>query len=89
VAKQRGAYKGRKRILAPGPVAELAHQVAAATPKSELARRYGLSRETAYQYLRRHAAARAKQSRAADQPAASLSSSNTVRAHQVGANGDP
>jgi Mor family transcriptional regulator len=37
-------------------VAELAARAAAGTPKSELARHYALSRETVYQYLRRHAA---------------------------------
>lgn len=57
LAKQRGAYKGRKRSLTPEQVAELAASAAAGTPKSDLARQYGLSRETVYQYLRRHAAA--------------------------------
>jgi DNA invertase Pin-like site-specific DNA recombinase len=57
LAKQRGAYKGRKRSLTPEQVAELAAGAAAGTPKSDLARQYGLSRETVYQYLRRHAAA--------------------------------
>ncbi|MEW1982397.1 recombinase family protein [Citricoccus sp. NPDC079358] len=55
LAKQRGAYKGRKRTLTPEQVAELAARATAGTPKSELARQYGLSRETVYQYLRRHA----------------------------------
>lgn len=60
LAKQRGAYKGRKRTLTPEQMAELAARAAAGTPKSELARQYGLSRETVYQYLRRHAATSAE-----------------------------
>lgn len=54
LAKQRGVYKGRKRTLGPEQVAELAHRAAGGTPKSQLARDYGLSRETVYQYLRRN-----------------------------------
>lgn len=53
LAKARGAYKGRKRALAPELAAELAARAAAGEPKSQLAREYGLSRETVYQYLRR------------------------------------
>lgn len=56
LAKERGVYKGRRRVLGPELVAELARRAAAGTPKSQLARDYGLSRETVYQYLRRHAA---------------------------------
>ncbi|GAA1745875.1 recombinase family protein [Microbacterium paludicola] len=57
LAKQRGAYKGRKRSLSSEKMAGLVASAAAGTPKSELARQYGVSRETVYQYLRRHAAA--------------------------------
>lgn len=53
LAKARGAYKGRKRALAPELAAELTARAAAGIPKSNLAREYGLSRETVYQYLRR------------------------------------
>ena len=53
LAKARGAYTGRKRALAPELAAELAARAAAGEPKSVLAREYGLSRETVYQYLRR------------------------------------
>lgn len=60
LAKQRGAYKGRKRTLTPEQMTELAARATAGTPKSELARQYGLSRETVYQYLRRHAATSAE-----------------------------
>ena len=53
LAKGRGAYRGRKRALAPELAAELSARAAAGTLKSVLAREYGLSRETVYQYLRR------------------------------------
>jgi DNA invertase Pin-like site-specific DNA recombinase len=53
LAKARGASKGRNRALAPEPAAEPAARAAAGTPKSQLARGYGLSRETMHQYLRR------------------------------------
>ena len=53
LAKTRGVYKGRKRALDPEKVAELAARAAAGIPKAQLAREYGLSRETVYQYLRR------------------------------------
>lgn len=52
LAKQRGAYKGRKKILTPERAAELAQRAAGGVPKSVLARDYGISRETVYQYLR-------------------------------------
>ena len=64
LAKQRGAYRGRKQTLDAGQVAELVRRATAGTPKSELAREYGLSRETVYQYLRRHAAGTAEPSSA-------------------------
>lgn len=53
LAKTRGVYQGRKRALDPDQVSELAAQAAAGIPKAQLAREYGLSRETVYQYLRR------------------------------------
>jgi DNA invertase Pin-like site-specific DNA recombinase len=53
LAKTRGVYKGRKRKLDPEKVAEMVAQAAAGIPKAQLAREYGLSRETVYQYLRR------------------------------------
>ncbi|TQJ39126.1 DNA invertase Pin-like site-specific DNA recombinase [Arthrobacter sp. SLBN-112] len=52
LAKQRGAYKGRKKILAPDQAAELAQRAGSGVPKADLARDYGISRETVYQYLR-------------------------------------
>ena len=52
LAKQRGAYKGRKKTLAPERAAELAQRASDGVPKAVLARDYGISRETVYQYLR-------------------------------------
>jgi DNA invertase Pin-like site-specific DNA recombinase len=52
LAKQRGAYKGRKKTLTPKRAAELVQRAANGTPKSVLAGDYGISRETVYQYLR-------------------------------------
>ncbi|MBR8304679.1 MULTISPECIES: recombinase family protein [Burkholderia cepacia complex] len=52
LAKQRGAYRGRKKALAPERVAELRRRVAAGEKKAQLAREFGISRETLYQYLR-------------------------------------
>jgi DNA invertase Pin-like site-specific DNA recombinase len=52
LAKQRGAYKGRKKTLTPERAAELVQRAANGIPKSVLASDYGISRETVYQYLR-------------------------------------
>jgi DNA invertase Pin-like site-specific DNA recombinase len=52
VAKARGAYTGRPPSLSPDQVAELRRQAAAGTAKAELARAFGISRETVYAYLR-------------------------------------
>lgn len=52
LAKQRGAYRGRKPALSDGQVAELRRRVDAGEPKAQIARHYGISRETLYQYLR-------------------------------------
>jgi DNA invertase Pin-like site-specific DNA recombinase len=52
LAKQRGAYKGRKKTLTPERAAELAQRAGNGVPKAVLARDYGISRETVYQYLR-------------------------------------
>jgi DNA invertase Pin-like site-specific DNA recombinase len=52
LAQQRGAYKGRKKTLSPERAAELVHRAGDGVPKVILAREYGISRETVYQYLR-------------------------------------
>src|SRR5215470_11448804 len=52
LAKQRGVYRGRKKALAPSQVTALRARAAAGEPKASLARTFGISRETLYQYLR-------------------------------------
>ena len=52
LAKQRGAYRGRKKALTPDRVAELRRRAAAGERKAGLAREFGISRETLYQYLK-------------------------------------
>ena len=52
LAKQRGAYKGRKKVLSPQDVAALKNRIAEGETKAKVARDLGLSRETLYQYLR-------------------------------------
>ncbi|MEC5181907.1 recombinase family protein [Arthrobacter sp. CG_A4] len=52
LAKKRGAYRGRKKALATEQAAELARRAAAGESKAALAREFGISRETVYQYIR-------------------------------------
>jgi DNA invertase Pin-like site-specific DNA recombinase len=52
LARQRGAYKGRKKTLTPERAAQLVQRADSGVPKSVLASDYGISRETVYQYLR-------------------------------------
>jgi DNA invertase Pin-like site-specific DNA recombinase len=52
LAKQRGAYRGRKKALSPERVAEVRQRAADGEKKAQLAREFGISRETLYQYLR-------------------------------------
>jgi len=52
LAKQRGAYRGRKKSLNSEQIAELKRRVAAGDQKTLVARDFGISRETLYQYLR-------------------------------------
>lgn len=53
LAKQRGAYRGRKKSLSDMQIVELKHRIAAGEQKATVARDLGVSRETLYQYLRR------------------------------------
>lgn len=53
LAKQRGAYRGRKKSLSANQVEELCRRAAGGEQKTKLAREFGISRETLYQYLRR------------------------------------
>lgn len=52
LAKRRGAYRGRKKALSTTQAHELREQALAGEAKAALAREYGISRETLYQYLR-------------------------------------
>ncbi len=52
LAKQRGAYRGRKKALSPERVSELRQRADAGEQKAKLAREFGISRETLYQYLK-------------------------------------
>jgi DNA invertase Pin-like site-specific DNA recombinase len=50
LAKRAGVYKGRKPSLTPESAAELRARVARGEKRASLAREYGISRETLYQY---------------------------------------
>lgn len=52
LAKQRGAYKGRKKTLSSQDVDVVKKRIEAGETKAKVARDLGLSRETLYQYLR-------------------------------------
>ncbi len=52
LAKQRGVYRGRTRSLNAEQIAELKRRIAAGEQKAQVARDFGVSRETVYQYLR-------------------------------------
>jgi DNA invertase Pin-like site-specific DNA recombinase len=51
LARQRGAYRGRKKSLLPEKAEELCRRARAGEKKLHLAREFGISRETLYQYL--------------------------------------
>jgi DNA invertase Pin-like site-specific DNA recombinase len=55
LAKQRKAYKGRKATLNTKQAQELRTMAEQSIPKAEIARHFGISRETVYQYLRKAA----------------------------------
>lgn len=52
LAKQRGVYKGRKKSLSEAAITELRQRLATGVTKTQVAREFGISRETLYQYLR-------------------------------------
>jgi len=52
LAKKRGAYRGRKKALSADQMTDLRQRAAAGEQKAKLAREFGISRETLYQYLR-------------------------------------
>lgn len=53
LAKQRGVYKGRKPSLKESMRPEVMSRVAAKVSKSQIAKDYGVSRETLYKFLRK------------------------------------
>ncbi len=52
LAKQRGAYRGRKQALSSERAAELCRRADSGEQKAALAREFNISRETLYRYLR-------------------------------------
>jgi DNA invertase Pin-like site-specific DNA recombinase len=52
LAKQRGAYTGRKKSLSQAVVAELRQRLTTGMSKAQVARELRISRQTLYQYLR-------------------------------------
>lgn len=52
LAKQRGVYRGRKKALNSNQVEELRRRVESRETKAALAREFGISRATLYEYLR-------------------------------------
>lgn len=52
LAKQRGAYKGRKKALSQVAVTQLHQRLTTGISKAQAAREFGISRETLYQYLK-------------------------------------
>jgi len=52
LARKRGVYRGRARALNPEQLAQLRQRAADGSPRATLAREFGISRETVYQYLR-------------------------------------
>jgi helix-turn-helix resolvase-like protein len=51
LAKQRGVYKGRKKTLSAAAITELRTRITAGISKAKVAREFGISRQTLYQYL--------------------------------------
>ncbi len=55
LAKQRGAYKGRKKSLSPEAIRELRQALASGRTKAQAARDFKISRQTLYQYVKGNA----------------------------------
>ena len=51
LAKKRGAFKGRKKSLSQTEAAQLRQRITAGISKAQVAREFGISRQTLYQYL--------------------------------------
>lgn len=52
LAKQRGAYRGRKKALTPDRITQLRQCAERGEQKAKLAREFGVGRETLYHYLK-------------------------------------
>ncbi len=52
IAKKKGVYKGRKKALTASQINDLKMDVQTGAKKTTLALKYGISRETLYQYLK-------------------------------------
>jgi DNA invertase Pin-like site-specific DNA recombinase len=52
LAKQRGVYRGRKKSLTGAQITEMQRRIKTGEQKAHVARAFGISRETLYQYLR-------------------------------------
>lgn len=52
LAKRRGVYRGRKKLLSDIKQMELIDRIQSGDKKAQVARDFGISRETVYQYLR-------------------------------------
>ena len=52
LAKRRGVYRGRKKLLSDIEQMELIDRIQSGDKKAQVARDFGISRETVYQYLR-------------------------------------
>ena len=52
LAKKRGVYKGRKKVLSDEQISEINEMIKRNEKKTIIARHYNISRETLYKYLR-------------------------------------
>jgi DNA invertase Pin-like site-specific DNA recombinase len=52
LAKLRGVYRGRSRSLRPDRLEELRRRVRTGEPKAEVARQFGISRQSLYRLVR-------------------------------------
>lgn len=52
MAKQRGVYKGRRPALTEEQISELKSLICTGVPKTKVAKDFGITRETVYQYLK-------------------------------------
>jgi DNA invertase Pin-like site-specific DNA recombinase len=52
LAKQKGAYKGRKKALTIAQIGDLRQRITRGEKKTQVAREFGISRQTLYQYIK-------------------------------------